>query len=59
MFRSCKKSGFWSLNSNELGELVFVNDDREISKPLYYLIEYNRLDLLIAVKNKNIHDDLM
>ena len=29
------------------------------TKPLYYLIEYNRLDLLIAVKNKNIDDDLI
>jgi len=35
--------------------LLYTDD----TKPLYYLIEYNRLDLLIAVKNKNIDDDLM
>ena len=35
--------------------LLYTGD----TKPLYYLIEYNRLDLLIAVKNKNIDDDLM
>ena len=35
--------------------LLYADDN----KPLYYLIEYNRLDLLIAVKNKNIDDDLM
>ena len=29
------------------------------TKPLYYLIQYNRLDPLNAVKNKNIHDDLI
>ena len=35
--------------------LLYADD----TKPLYFLIEYNRLDLLIAVKNKNIDDDLI
>jgi len=59
MFRTCKKSGFWSLEfCFKLLICAFLYGSGE-TKPLYYLIEYNRLDLLIAVKNKNIHDDLM
>ena len=60
MFRTFKK--IWSLESGMYGSriwenirLLYMGD----TKPLYYLIEYNRLDLLIAVKNKNIDDDLM
>ena len=55
-----KKSGFWSL---ECTVLVYGNGRiygyYTHTKPLYYLIEYNRLDPLIVVKNKNIHDDLI
>ena len=59
-FEPAKKSGVWSL---ECTVLVYGNgriyDCYINTKPLYYLIEYNRLDPLIAVKNKNIHDDLI
>jgi hypothetical protein len=50
-------SGVWNVRFSYMGELydVITFD----TKPLYYLIEYNRLDPLIAVKNKNIHDDLI
>ena len=55
-------SGVWNVRFSYMGEMYdVINFDTKAfdTKPLYYLIEYNRLDLLIAVKNKDIHDDLM
>jgi hypothetical protein len=55
-------SGVWNVRFSYMGELydVITFDTKAFdTKPLYYLIKYNRLDPLIAVKNKNIHDDLI
>ena len=52
-------SGVWYVRFSYMGELydVIPFDTKAFdTKPLYYLIEYNGLDLLIAVKNKNIYD---
>ena len=57
MFRICKKSGSWSLEFYFILLICAFLYGSGDTKPLYYLIEYNRLDLLIAVKNKNINED--